>query len=513
MPDGKPNILVIWGDDIGISNLSCYTNGLMGYQTPNIDRIAAEGMQFTDAYGQQSCTAGRAAFITGQSPFRTGLTKVGMPGVDIGLQAEDPTIAELLKPHGYRTGQFGKNHFGDRNEYLPTVHGFDEFFGNLYHLNAEEEPENVDWPSPEEFPEFNARFRPRGVMHSWATEVDDPTEDERFGRVGKQRIEDTGPLTKKRMETVDAEVLPEAKRFIADAAGDDEPFFVWFNTTWMHFRVHPPAEILGQAGRWQSFYHDVMVEHDKHVGELLDHLDELGITDDTIVVYSTDNGPHMNSWPDAAMTPFRNEKNSNWEGAFRVPLVVRWPGKIAPGTVSNEMISHEDWLPTLLAAAGDPDIGSKLMSGHEADGKQFRVHLDGYNFLPYLTGDDEKGPRPWFVYFSDDGDLTALRYDNWKVVFAEQRATGTLAIWQEPFVKLRVPKFFNLRTDPYERADITSNTYYDWMIDHVYLLYAAQALVARFVATFDEYPPRMEPASFTVDDVMATMAEAMHGAS
>ena len=513
MPKGKPNILVIWGDDIGISNLSCYSNGLMGYRTHNIDRIAAEGMQFTDAYGQQSCTAGRAAFITGQSPYRTGLTKVGMPGVDIGLQNEDPTIAELLKPHGYRTGQFGKNHFGDRNQYLPTNHGFDEFFGNLYHLNAEEEPENVDWPSPEEFPEFNARFRPRGVLHTWAIDEDDPTEDPRFGRVGKQRIEDTGPLTKKRMATVDAELLPEAKRFISDAVADDEPFFVWFNTTWMHFRVHPPEEILGQAGRWQSFYHDVMIEHDKHVGQMLDHLDELGIAEDTIVVYSTDNGPHMNSWPDAAMTPFRNEKNSNWEGAFRVPLVVRWPGRIEPGTVSNEIIAHQDWLPTFLAAAGDPDVVDKLKAGHTVGDTEFRVHIDGYDFLPYLTGEEESGPRPGFIYFSDDGELTAIRYDNWKLVFAEQRAVGTLAVWQEPFVPLRVPKFFNLRTDPYERADITSNTYYDWMIDHVYLLYAAQSIVARFMATFLDYPPRMAPASFSVESIVKKMEEAIAGSS
>ena len=508
----KPNILVIWGDDIGISNLSCYSDGLMGYQTPNIDRIANEGMRFTDSYGQQSCTAGRAAFITGQSPYRTGLTKVGMPGVDIGLQAEDPTIAELLKPLGYATGQFGKNHFGDMNKYLPTNHGFDEFFGNLYHLNAEEEPENVDWPSEDEFPEFNARFRPRGVMHSWATEEDDPTVDPRFGRVGKQKIEDTGPLTKKRMETIDAELLPEAKRFIKDANDNDQPFFVWFNTTWMHFRVHPPEEVLGQAGRWQSFYHDVMVEHDKQVGELLDYLDELGITDDTIVMYSTDNGPHMNSWPDAAMTPFRNEKNSNWEGAFRVPKLVRWPGKIPAGTVSNEMVAHQDWLPTFLAAAGEPDIKEKLKAGHQAGDNTFKVHIDGYNLLPYLTGEEEKSPRQGFIYFSDDGELTAVRFDNWKVIFAEQRATGTLQVWQEPFTMLRVPYFFNLRTDPYERANITSNTYYDWMIDHVYLLYAAQAIVSQFLGTFVEFPPRMKPASFSVDQIMAKMEESMHGA-
>jgi arylsulfatase A-like enzyme len=507
MPKGKPNILIIWGDDIGITNLSCYSDGLMGYRTPNIDRIADEGMRFTDSYGQQSCTAGRAAFITGQNPYRTGLTKVGMPGADIGLQAEDPTIAELLKPLGYATGQFGKNHFGDKNKYLPSLHGFDEFFGNLYHLNAEEEPENVDYPPESDFPNFKKIFGPRGVMHSWATEEDDATEHPRWGRVGKQKIEDTGPLTKKRMETCDTEFVAAAKDYIKDARANGQPFFVWLNTTWMHFRVHPPKEILGQAGRWQSFYHDAMVEHDKHVGQMLDLLDELGIADDTIVVYSTDNGPHMNSWPDAAMTPFRNEKNSNWEGAFRVPEMVRWPGKIPAGVVSNEIISHTDWLPTLLAAAGDPDITAKLKQGHQAGDKHFKVHIDGYNFLPYLTGQAEKGPRQGIIYFSDDGDLVGLRYDNWKFVFAEQRIQGTVQIWAEPFVFLRVPKVFNLRTDPFERADITSNTYWDWMIDRVYLTYAAQYLVREFLETFKEFPPRMKPASFSVDQVLEKMEQ------
>jgi arylsulfatase A-like enzyme len=505
MPNGKPNILIIWGDDIGITNLSCYSDGLMGYRTPNIDRIADEGMRFTDSYGQQSCTAGRAAFITGQNPYRTGLTKVGVPGADIGLQAEDATIAELLKPQGYATGQFGKNHFGDKNKYLPTAHGFDEFFGNLYHLNAEEEPEHEDYPSEADFPNFKKMLGPRGVMHSWATEEDDPTEEPRWGRVGKQRIENTGPLTRKRMETCDTEFVAAAQDFIKRAHATDQPFFVWLNTTWMHFRVRPPKEILGQAGRWQSYYHDAMVEHDKHVGQMLDLLDELGIADDTIVVYSTDNGPHMNSWPDGAMTPFRSEKNSNWEGAFRVPEVVRWPGKIKAGTVSNEIISHTDWLPTLLAAAGEPDIIEKLMKGHQASDKNFKVNIDGYNFLPYLTGQEEKGPRPGLIYFSDDGDLVALRYDNWKIVFAEQRKQGTMAIWMEPFVFLRIPKFFNLRTDPFERADITSNTYYDWLLDHAYVLYAAQFLVAQFLETFKEFPPRMKPASFTIDQIMAKM--------
>jgi len=510
MPENKkPNILVIWGDDIGITNLSCYSDGLMGYRTPNIDRIANEGMRFTDYYGQQSCTAGRAAFITGQSPYRTGLTKVGMPGADVGLQAEDVTIAELLKPLGYATGQFGKNHFGDRNKYLPTAHGFDEFFGNLYHLNAEEEPENVDYPPEEDFPDFHKNFKPRGVMHTWATEEDDPTVHPRWGRVGKQKIEDTGPLTKKRMETCDYEFVDAATDFIKSAHGDDKPFFVWLNTTWMHFRVHPPEEIRGQAGRWQSEYHDVMIEHDKQVGLMLDLLDELGIAEDTIVMYSTDNGVHMNSWPDAGMTPFRNEKNSNWEGAFRVPAMVRWPGKIPAGTVSNEIIAHQDLLPTLLAAAGEPDISEKLKAGMEVGDKTFKVYIDGFNFLPHLTGEEEKGPRPGFVYFSDDGDLVSLRYDNWKLVFAEQRMQGTVQIWAEPFVFLRFPKIFNLRTDPFERADITSNTYWDWVMDRVYMVYAGQSLVTQFLATFKEFPPRMKAASFSIDQVLARMEEAL----
>ena len=507
MPNGKPNILIIWGDDIGITNLSCYSDGLMGYRTPNIDRIADEGMRFTDSYGQQSCTAGRAAFITGQNPYRTGLTKVGMPGADIGLQAEDVTIAELLKPLGYTTGQFGKNHFGDKNKYLPTAHGFDEFFGNLYHLNAEEEPENVDYPPESDFPNFKKIFGPRGVMHSWATDEDDPTEHPRWGRVGKQKIEDTGPLTKKRMETCDTEFLAAARDFIKRAHNDDKPFFVWLNTTWMHFRVHPPKEILGQAGRWQSFYHDAMVEHDKHVGQMLDLLDELGIADDTIVMYSTDNGPHMNSWPDAAMTPFRNEKNSNWEGAYRVPAMVRWPGKIKPGTVSNDIMSHLDWAPTLLAAAGVPDIKEQLLKGYKIGNTTHKVHLDGYNFVPYLTGQEKKGPRNEFFYFNDEAGLTALRFDNWKLIFAEQRAPGTLRVWAEPFTELRVPLMFNLRTDPYERANITSNTYYDWLLDHAFMCVPVQAYVGKFLESFKEFPPSQKPASFTIDQIMQKLLE------
>ena len=497
---GKPNILIIWGDDIGQSNLSCFTKGVMGYRTPNIDRIANEGMIFTDYYGEQSCTAGRSAFITGQSVFRTGLSKVGIPGAPLGMRAEDPSIADLLKPLGYATGQFGKNHLGDKDEHLPTMHGFDEFFGNLYHLNAEEEPELRDYPPDKDFPNFKKNYGPRGVLHCWAR----PN--------GKQKIENTGPLTKKRMETVDDEFLAAAIDFIKRQQKARKPFFVWFNTTHMHFRTHVKPRSRGQSGRWQSEYHDVMIDHDKHVGKLLDLLDELGIADNTFVMYSTDNGPHLNSWPDAGMTPFRNEKNSNWEGAYRVPAIVRWPGKIKAGSVSNEIVSHMDWLPTLLAMAGEPDIKEKLKEGYKADDKTFKIHLDGYNLLPYLTGQEKKSPRLEYFYFSDDGDLTGLRYDNWKLVFMEQRATGTLRIWAEPFVPLRVPKIFNLRTDPYERADITSNTYYDWLVDHVYLLVPAQQIVGQFLSTFKEFPPRQKAASFSIDQVMEKLTEPAHGA-
>jgi arylsulfatase A-like enzyme len=508
----KPNILVIWGDDIGVSNLSCYTHGLMGYQTPNIDRLAREGMMFTDSYGEQSCTAGRASFITGQSGFRTGLTKVGVPAATVGLQAEDPTIAELLKAEGYVTGQFGKNHLGDRNEYLPTVHGFDEFFGNLYHLNAEEEPENPDYPPADEFPHFRDRFGPRGVLRCRATDTDDPTVDPRFGRVGKQTVEDTGPLTKKRMETCDDEFVAAAKDWITRQHATGTPFFCWVNTTHMHVFTHTKPESLGQAGRWQSPYHDTMIDHDKNVGEILDLIDELGIADDTIVMYSTDNGPHMNTWPDGAMTPFRSEKDTNWEGAFRVPLLLRWPGHIPAGVISNELVQHHDWLPTFLAAAGDPDIIEKLKNGHEAAGKSFKVHIDGFNLLPYLTGQEAKSPRPGFIYFDDDGDLVALRFDNWKIVFMEQRCEGTLRVWAEPFTPLRVPKLYNLRTDPYERADITSNTYYDWMVRRAPIIQASQPIVAEFLATFKDFPPRQKAASFTVDQVLQKMNEAAGGA-
>ncbi len=495
LADQKPNIVIIWGDDIGQSNVSAYTKGMMGYRTPNIDRIANEGMMFTDYYAEQSCTAGRAAFITGQSVFRTGLSKVGMPGADMGLRKEDPTIAELLKPLGYATGQFGKNHLGDRDEMLPTNHGFDEFYGNLYHLNAEEEPELPDYPKASEFPNFRKKFGPRGVIHSFAG--------------GK--IEDTGPLTKKRMETIDDDVAARSVEFIEKQHKAGKPFFVWVNFTHMHFRTHPKPASLGQAGRWQSPYHDTMIDHDKNVGQVLNKLDELGIADNTFVMYGTDNGPHINTWPDGGMTPFRNEKNSNWEGAYRVPAMVRWPGKIKAGTVSNEVTSHMDWLPTLLAIAGEPDIKEKLLKGHKAGEKTFKVHLDGYNQLPYLTGKEKKGPRDEFFYFSDDGNLTGLRYDNWKMVFAEQRERGTLQIWFEPYTLLRAPKLFNLRMDPYERADVTSNTYWDWLIDHAFLFVPAQGYVGKFLATFREFPPRQKAASFTIDQVLEKLQTPAHG--
>lgn len=480
----KPNILVIWGDDIGQSNISAYTMGLVGYRTPNIDRIAQEGVIFTDYYGEQSCTAGRSSFIMGQSVFRTGLSKVGLPGADLGMRAEDPTIAGLLKNHGYATGQFGKNHLGDKDEMLPTNHGFDEFLGNLYHLNAEEEPENEDYPKD---PEFRKKYGPRGVIKS---SVDGS-------------IEDTGPLTKKRMETVDDETVTAALDFIDRQHGAGKPFFCWWNGTRMHFRTHVKQELRGISG--QDEYADGMVEHDMHVGQLLKKLDDLGIADNTLVFYSTDNGPHMNSWPDAAMTPFRGEKNTNWEGGWRVPAMVRWPGKIKPGSVSNEIMHHMDWLPTLLAVAGEDDVKEKLLTGHRAIGRDYKVHLDGYNFVPYLTGETEDGPRNEIFYFSDDGDLTALRYRDWKLVFMEQRAVGTLKLWANPFTPLRIPLMFHLRRDPYERAQITSNTYYDWLLDRAYLLVPAQEYVAEFLATFQEYPPRQKAASFSLDQVMEKM--------
>ncbi|MGH7063109.1 MAG: arylsulfatase [Stellaceae bacterium] len=504
-PSGrKPNILVIFGDDIGQTNLSAYSFGLMGYRTPNIDRIAREGMMFTDYYAEQSCTAGRSSFITGQSTLRTGLSKVGIPGATIGLQAGDITIAEALKPLGYATGQFGKNHLGDRNEYLPTVHGLDEFFGNLYHLNAEEDPEDPDYPKD---PRFRAKFGPRGVLKCTASDIDDPTVDPRFGRVGKQKIEDTGPLTKKRMETIDDETTGAAIDFIGRQAKAAKPFFVWMNTTRMHLFTHVRASMRGQSGMPDNEYGDGMVEHDGDVGKLLKALDDLGIANDTIVVYTTDNGPHMNSWPDAAMTPFRSEKDTNWEGAFRAPAVVRWPGHVKPGSVSNEIFSGHDWFPTLLAVAGDTEVKDRLLKGWQAGGRTYKVHLDGYNQLPYLTGRQENSDRKGFIYFNDDGQVVALRFGNWKLVFAEQKTQGTLDIWGEPFTFRRFPLMFNLRMDPYERAQITSNSYYAWTMHKAYLLFGAQAIVAAFIGTFKEFPPRQRPQSFSVDQIMEKLQQ------
>jgi arylsulfatase len=486
-----PNILVVWGDDVGQSNISAYTMGLVGYRTPNIDRIANEGMIFTDYYGEQSCTAGRSTFIMGQTSFRTGLSKVGLPGAKEGMNEKDPTIAGLLKARGYATGQFGKNHLGDRDEHLPSHHGFDEFFGNLYHLNAEEEPENEDYPKD---PEFRERFGPRGVIHSYAD----------------GRIEDTGPLTRKRMETVDDETSDAAIRFIRTAHEKGAPFFVWWNGTRMHFRTHVKEELRGISG--QDEYADGMVEHDMHIGKFLKLLDELGIADETIVFYSTDNGPHYNTWPDAAATPFRGEKNTNWEGGWRVPAMVRWPGRIEAGSVTNEIVHHMDWLPTFVAAAGDDEIKEKLRKGKvEAIGRKYKVHLDGYNILPLLTGETQESPRKEIFYFSDDGDLTALRYNDWKMVFMEQQSQGTFRVWMEPFVPLRVPLIENLRRDPYERATITSNTYFDWLLDRAYLLVPAQAYVGNFLSTFREFPPRQKPASFSLEQVLEMMTVGQGG--
>jgi arylsulfatase A-like enzyme len=484
-PGQRPNILVIFGDDIGQTNISAYSFGVMGYRTPNIDRIAREGMMFTDYYAEQSCTAGRSTFITGQSTLRTGLSKVGIPGASVGLQARDATIAELLKPLGYATGQFGKNHLGDKDEYLPTNHGFDEFFGNLYHLNAEEDPENRFYPQD---PAFRKRFGPRGVLKTSAD--------------GK--IEDTGPLTKKRMETIDDETSAAAIDFMQRQVSANRPFFCWFNSTRMHFRTHVRESHRDKPGLTsRTEYADGMIEHDATIGTILKAVDDLGIGNNTILIYTTDNGPHQNSWPDAGTTPFRSEKNTNWEGAFRVPSMIRWPGRIQPGSISNEMISGLDWLPTLMAAAGDPDIKDKLLKGHQAGNKTFKVHLDGYNQLAYLTGQQPNSARKEFIYLNDDGDVVALRYENWKVVFEEQRATGTLRIWAEPFTPLRVPKLFNLRSDPYERADVTSNTYYDWlMTDGAGVFIGAPAVVAQFLATFKDYPPSQRPSSFSIDQMV-----------
>jgi arylsulfatase len=483
----KPNIVIIWGDDIGYWNVSAYNQGMMGYKTPNIDRIAKEGALFTDWYGQQSCTAGRAAFITGQVGFRTGMLKVGLPGAPEGLKARDVTIAELLKAQGYKTGQFGKNHLGDRDEHLPTAHGFDEFFGSLYHLNAEEEFENPDYFKD---PAMIKKYATRGVIHSWANPD------------GTQKIESTGPLGKKRMETIDEEVTREALRFMTDAKKADKPFFLWWNSTRMHINTHLKKESQGKTGL--GIYPDGMVEHDGHVGQVLDKLKELGLEDNTIVMYSTDNGAEVASWPDGGATPFRGEKNTNWEGGYRVPCVIRWPGVIKPGTVHNDIFAHEDMLPTLLAAAGVPDVKEQLLKGMKVGNKTFKVHLDGYNAMDTMAG-KSSSPRHEFFYFNDDGSLVALRYDQWKIVFAEQRAHG-FDVWQEPFVPLRLPRLFNLRADPFE----TSNHGWDnwkWRVDHAFVLVPAQQYIGKFLATFKEFPPSQKVGSFSLDQVMENLSK------
>ncbi|RWP34425.1 arylsulfatase [Mesorhizobium sp.] len=496
----KPNILVIFGDDVGYWNISAYNRGMMGYRTPNIDRIAKEGAIFTDHYAQQSCTAGRAAFITGQSCFRTGLLKVGLPGAKEGLSEKDPTLAELLKPQGYVTGQFGKNHLGDRNEHLPTVHGFDEFFGNLYHLNAEDEPENPDYPKD---PAFKAKFGPRGVMKCKASATDDPTEDPRFGRVGKQEIEDTGPLTKKRMETVDEEFLGSALNFIDRSNADGKPFFCWFNSTRTHIYTFLKEASKGKTGL--GIYADAMVEMDGMVGQLLVKLDDLGIADNTIVLWTTDNGAEVFSWPDGGTTPFKGEKNTNWEGGYRVPCMMRWPGVIKPGTEINHITSHEDFVPTLVAAAGEPDVTAKLLSGYEAAGKSFKVHLDGYNQRDVLAGEGE-GKRNEYFYWTDDGNLAGLRYERWKMVFLEQREEG-LAVWENPLIPLRFPKLFDIKGDPFERAQTDAGEYDRWRVEHAFALVPAQAYVAKHLQTYVEFPPRQRPGSFALDQVLAKLQE------
>jgi arylsulfatase len=491
----RPNILIIWGDDIGWYNVSAYNLGVMGYKTPNIDRVAKEGGLFTDWYGQQSCTAGRAAFLTGQSPIRTGLTKVGLPGSDLGLKAEDPTLAELLKPLGYVCGQFGKNHLGDRDEHLPTQHGFDEFLGNLYHLNAEEEPENPDYFKN---PELKERFGPRGVLHS------------RWTRTGNHKVEDTGPLTKKRMETIDDEVTDGALAFIDRAHKARKPFFVWWNSTRMHVWTHLKRRSQGKTGL--GVYPDGMVEHDAHVGRLLKKLDDLGIADNTIVMYSTDNGAEAMSWPDGGTTPFRGEKNTNWEGGYRVPCAIRWPGVIEPGTIYNDLGAHEDMVPTIMSALGEPDLAEKLKKGYTAADKKFKVHLDGYDLLPYLRGETDDSPRKEFLYWTDDGDLAALRYEQWKLVFMEQRA-HSFDVWQEPFVTLRVPKLFTLRGDPFEIADHVGFDYSRWRFERVFLLVPAQAYVTQWLSSFKDFPPRQTPASFGIDQVMDKLSDPAGGAN
>ena len=495
----KPNILVIWGDDIGTWNVSHNSRGMMGYRTPNIDRIAREGVSFTDYYGQQSCTAGRAAFLAGNCPVRTGMTKVGLPGAKEGWQKTDVTIATVLKSLGYGTAQFGKNHQGDRDDHLPTMNGFDEFFGNLYHLNAEEEPEHRDYPGDMKLPSgktFRETYGPRGVLKCKAD-----------GK-GGQTIENTGPLTKKRMETIDEETLAAAKDYIQRQVKSDTPFFCWWNATRMHFRTHMKQDSLGKSG--QDEYSDGMVEHDGHVGVLLAALDDLGIADDTIVLYSTDNGPHYNTWPDAGTTPFRSEKNSNWEGAYRVPAFIRWPGKFPAGTTLNGLVAHEDWLPTFAAAAGDATIKDKLAKGVSLGGRSYRNFIDGYNQLDHLSGKVPQSPRNEFFYVNDDGQIVAIRYSDWKAVFLENRGEA-FEVWREPFTELRVPLLFNLRRDPFEKAQHNASVYNDWFIDHAFVAVPLQQIAGRFLTSMKEYPPSQTPGSFNLDKIQKQIEAAAAG--
>jgi len=513
MATKKPNILILWGDDIGWYNISAHNMGMMGYKTPNIDSIGKDGAIFTDWYGQQSCTAGRAAFITGQAPIRTGLTKVGLPGAKEGITALDPTIANLLKPLGYTTGQFGKNHLGDRNEMLPTVHGFDEWFGNLYHLNAEEEPEREDYPRDMKMANgktFLENYGPRGVLHCFATDKDDPTEDPRFGKVGKQTIKDTGPLTKKRMETIDEEVTAKALDFMVRAKKADKPFFIWWNSSRMHVFTHLKKESEGKTGL--GIYADGMVEHDNHVGQVLAKLKELGLDDNTIVVYSTDNGAEAFGWPDGGTTMFRGEKNTQWEGGYRVPCMIRWPGVIEPGTVTNDVGAHEDMLPTLLAAAGDPNVKGDLLKGKRVGDVTYKVHLDGYNLVPFLKGEVSESPRREFIYWTDGGSVAALRYGNWKLTFLRQNSVG-IKVWETPFEELRWPLLTNLRMDPHEKACDETVDHPMWASERMFVLAPASAYVAQWLQSFREFPPRMKPGSFSLDRVMEAASSAAKGRS
>jgi arylsulfatase A-like enzyme len=496
--DKKPNILVIWGDDIGTENISYYNRGMMGYQTPNIDRVGKEGVFFTDYYGQQSCTAGRAAFINGSCPVRTGMTKVGIPGAPEGWQKTDVTMATVMKSLGYTTGQFGKNHQGDRDEHLPTMHGFDEFLGNLYHLNAEEEPENEDYPGDMKLPggkTFREAFGPRGVLHC------------KSDGKGGQTIKDTGALTKKRMETIDEETVAAAKDFITRMHKEGKPFFCWWNGTRMHFRTHVKAE---NRHKGNDEYTDGMIEHDLQVGELLKLLDDLGIADNTIVQYSTDNGPHYNTWPDAGTTPFRSEKNSNWEGAYRVPCFIRWPGHFPAGEVRNGIVSHEDWLPTFAAAGGNAEVVEQLKKGVELNGRTYKNYLDGANQLDYISGKTPDSARVNFNYVNDDGQIVAMRYEAWKAVFLENRGQA-FEVWREPFTELRVPLLFNLRRDPFEKAQHNSNTYNDWFLDRVYILGPMQRVAGQFLMTMKEYPPSQTPGSFNLEGIQKKIRETMGG--